>query len=157
VFEEYYLQKFGGRKLTWHSSMETCTLRAQFPSAAKELQVSVHQATVLLLFNTTDSLSFQQIRSVCSLKPPELNRTLQSLAVGKVPFYLRLVFAIPRLFVELPVNCVSRFPFRNVFDRCHCRTARTWAYLCCFMRNGDPVSIQHLQLRVRIRMFIVDL
>jgi hypothetical protein len=30
------------------------------------------------------------------------------------------------------------------------RTAPTWAYLCCCMSNGHPMSIRHLQPRFRI-------
>jgi hypothetical protein len=84
VFSDYYLRKHNGRKLTWHSSMESCTLKAQFESGGKELQVSVHQACVLLLFNSADTLSFSDIHSKTAMPLPDLRRTLQSLALGKV-------------------------------------------------------------------------
>lgn len=42
VFGDYYLQKYNGRKLTWHSSMESCTLKAHFEQGVKDLQVWVH-------------------------------------------------------------------------------------------------------------------
>ena len=48
------------------------------------MQVSVHQACVLLLFNRTDTLSFSDISSRTGMPLPELRRTLQSLALGKV-------------------------------------------------------------------------
>lgn len=41
MFGDYYLQKHNGRKLTWHTSMEPCTLKAQFDPGAKDLQVWV--------------------------------------------------------------------------------------------------------------------
>jgi cullin-4 len=31
VFKEFYLNKYSGRKLVWHSPLGTCVLRAQFP------------------------------------------------------------------------------------------------------------------------------
>eukprot|EP00892_Ulva_mutabilis_P006063 jgi/Ulvmu1/3829/UM018_0041.1 len=84
VFESYYLRHHSGRKLTWHSGMEQCTLKAVFPACGeRELVVSMHQAAVLLLFVRADSLSFDQIVDLTALPVPELKRTLQSLALGK--------------------------------------------------------------------------
>jgi hypothetical protein len=101
VFGVYYLDKHSGRQLTWHSSMESCTLKAQFDSGAKELLVSVHQACVLLLFNSADTLSFSAIHSKTAMPLPDLRRTLQSLALGKVrPPCMRILppphAAVPR-------------------------------------------------------------
>ena len=31
VFKDFYLRKYSGRRLVWHSSLGTCVLRAQFP------------------------------------------------------------------------------------------------------------------------------
>lgn len=84
VFKEFYLNKYSGRKLVWHSPLGTCVLRAQFPKGVKELSVSLFQAVVLMLFNTTDSLSFGDILLQSGIEDKELRRTLQSLACGKV-------------------------------------------------------------------------
>lgn len=85
LFGDYYLKKHNGRKLTWHSTMETCTLKTTFaPGNTKELLVSVHQACVLLLFNKDDCLPFSEIHSRTDMPLPELKRALQSLACGKV-------------------------------------------------------------------------
>ena len=62
VFGDYYLQKHNGRKLTWHSSMESCTLKAHFDQGIKDLQVWGACATISgavcpvlgNLFNTTE-------------------------------------------------------------------------------------------------------
>jgi len=58
-------------------------LRACFPSGNKELQVSLFQALVLLLFNDNDELSFEELKQRTAIEETELNRTLQSLACGK--------------------------------------------------------------------------
>ena len=85
MFESYYLRHHSGRKLTWHSGMEQCTLKAFFPQCGeRELVVSVHQAAVLLLFVKATSLSFNKIFDATALPEAELKRTLQSLALGKV-------------------------------------------------------------------------
>lgn len=64
-FEGFYTSKHSGRKLTWQHSLDTCTLKAVFPKGGKkELNVSLYQAIVLLLFNgSTSRLSFEEIVS----------------------------------------------------------------------------------------------
>jgi len=61
-FTEYYKKKHSGRTLTWDHSLGTATLKARFKSSMKELSVSLHQAVVLLLFNSEDEISFQDIK-----------------------------------------------------------------------------------------------
>jgi cullin-4 len=52
-------------------------LRASFASGKKELQVSVFQSAVLLLFNDHDSLTYKEIETHSGIVPDELKRTLQ--------------------------------------------------------------------------------
>jgi len=49
----------------------------------KELQVSLFQALVLILFNDSDNLSLEDIKTATNIEDGELRRTLQSLACGK--------------------------------------------------------------------------
>mmetsp|Transcript_26924 Transcript_26924/g.58796 ORF Transcript_26924/g.58796 Transcript_26924/m.58796 type:complete len:739 (-) Transcript_26924:3390-5606(-) len=84
VFKNFYLNKYSGRRLVWHASLGTCVLRTNFPKGQKELSVSLFQAVVLMLFNNTDSLSFEDVKSQSGIEDKELRRTLQSLACGKV-------------------------------------------------------------------------
>jgi cullin 4 len=84
AFEEHYLSKTSGRRLVWYSILETCTLKARYSNGDKDLQVSMHQAAVLMLFNERDELTFRDIRDALKLPDDELRRTLQSLALGKV-------------------------------------------------------------------------
>ncbi|XP_015916458.1 cullin-4B [Parasteatoda tepidariorum] len=83
VFKKFYLNKHSGRKLSWQPSLGYCVLRATFPNGNKELQVSLFQALVLLLFNKKDSYSFEEIKQSTAIEDGELKRTLQSLACGK--------------------------------------------------------------------------
>lgn len=94
VFQEFYLSKHTGRKLTWQHCFGHCLLRAQFGGEGnkrdKELQVSFMQALVLMQFNSKNTFSYGEIRN--AILPPklegteenELRRTLQSLACGKI-------------------------------------------------------------------------
>ncbi|KAK2719883.1 cullin-4B-like [Artemia franciscana] len=83
IFSKFYLSKHSGRKLQWQHSLGHCVLKACFPLGMKELQVSLYQALVLILFNTSDELGFAEIKEATNIEDGELRRTLQSLALGK--------------------------------------------------------------------------
>ncbi|KAI1131539.1 ubiquitin ligase subunit CulD [Nemania abortiva] len=84
-FGDYYVKKHTGRRLTWKDSLAHCVVKASFNRGPKELLVSAYQAVVLTLFNYTDDpLSYQQIAEGSGLSGQDLDRTLQSLACGKV-------------------------------------------------------------------------
>ncbi|CAJ2506228.1 Uu.00g003580.m01.CDS01 [Anthostomella pinea] len=88
-FDAYYVNKYTGRRLTWKHSLAHCVVKARFNKAPKELLVSAYQAVVLTLFNQVDDqpdgfLAYQQIAECSGLSGPDLDRTLQSLACGKV-------------------------------------------------------------------------
>ena len=56
AFEAFYAHKFSSnRVLQWQHSLGRCLLRATFPKRRVELEVSVVQAIVLLLFNAPDA------------------------------------------------------------------------------------------------------
>ncbi|VDN05738.1 unnamed protein product [Thelazia callipaeda] len=81
-FQKFYFSKHSGRKLQWQHSLGQLILRAQF-SVVKELQVTMFQALVLLLFNEKVEWSYEEILSTTKIEKNELNRTMQSLACGK--------------------------------------------------------------------------
>ncbi|KYK61411.1 ubiquitin ligase subunit CulD [Drechmeria coniospora] len=86
-FDRHYRTKHTGRILTWKHSLAHCSLVATFPKGSKELLVSAFQAVVLVLFNAVPDggfLSYAQIATATGLNGSELDRTLQSLACGKV-------------------------------------------------------------------------
>ncbi|OAD56053.1 Cullin-4B [Eufriesea mexicana] len=83
VFNKFYLGKHSGRKLQWQPTLGHCVLKAWFNQGNKELQVSLFQALVLILFNDADNLSLEDIKTATNIEDGELRRTLQSLACGK--------------------------------------------------------------------------
>jgi len=87
AFEKFYLSKHQGRRLTWQNSNGNVTMKATFrpndPTARKELQVSLFQAAVLLLFNTEDEIRYSEVVKAVDMEDKELRRTLQSLACAK--------------------------------------------------------------------------
>eukprot|EP00250_Pteridium_aquilinum_P020546 c24859_g10_i1 orf=422-2893(-) len=84
IFKDFYLSKHSGRRLMWQNSLGHCVLKADYPKGRKELSVSLFQTVVLMLFNSSDTLTFQEIRDITAIEDKELRRTLQSLACGKV-------------------------------------------------------------------------
>ena len=111
AFADHYLQKHRGRRLTWMHELSTAVLRARFdgsgsgggssaapkPAQSKELIVSLHQASVLLLFNDVEApsggggggggagaLSLAQVAERTGLPAREARLVLASLALARV-------------------------------------------------------------------------
>eukprot|EP00005_Dracoamoeba_jomungandri_P002557 CAMPEP_0174254846 /NCGR_PEP_ID=MMETSP0439-20130205/4193_1 /TAXON_ID=0 /ORGANISM="Stereomyxa ramosa, Strain Chinc5" /LENGTH=744 /DNA_ID=CAMNT_0015336711 /DNA_START=181 /DNA_END=2415 /DNA_ORIENTATION=- len=84
VFREFYVSKYSGKRLFWQNTLGHCVLKATFAQGKKELFVSLFQTVVLMLFNETNSLSYEDISDATGIEPKELKRTLLSLACGRV-------------------------------------------------------------------------
>lgn len=89
-FEQFYLSKHNGRKLSWQPSMGTADIRATFQRpngkvARHELNVSTYAMIILILFNDVpvgESLTFEEIQARTRIPDHDLIRNLQSLAVA---------------------------------------------------------------------------
>lgn len=92
VFKTFYLGKHSGRKLQWQSTLGHCVLKAELKEGKKELQVSLFQTLVLLMFNEGEEFSLEDIKLATGIEDGELRRTLQSLACGKA----RVLTKIPK-------------------------------------------------------------
>ncbi|XP_017785971.1 PREDICTED: cullin-4A isoform X2 [Nicrophorus vespilloides] len=108
VFNKFYLSKHSGRKLQWQPTLGYCVLKARFKSGRKELVVSLFQSLVLLLFNLSDELTFDDIKTATNIEDGELKRTLQSLACGKA----RVLNKTPR---GRDIEILDKFNFNNEF------------------------------------------
>ena len=67
AFKLFYLNKHSGRKLQWQLSLGHCVLKACFSHGDKELQVSLFQALVLLLFNRGDKQVYTDIKTATGI------------------------------------------------------------------------------------------
>ena len=86
VFDKYYHGKFEGRKMAWVTHHGSAELRANFPTASKHFTVTTYQMTILMLFNTTNKLSLEDIRRLTDIRDEvELKRHLLSLCTKKAP------------------------------------------------------------------------
>ncbi|KAK2904348.1 hypothetical protein Q8A73_011005 [Channa argus] len=92
IFKTFYLGKHSGRKLQWQSTLGHCLLKAEFKEGKKELQVSLFQTLVLLMFNEGEEFTLEEIKLATGIEDGELRRTLQSLACGKA----RVLTKIPK-------------------------------------------------------------
>uniref|UniRef100_A0A3Q0SWJ6 Cullin-4A n=1 Tax=Amphilophus citrinellus TaxID=61819 RepID=A0A3Q0SWJ6_AMPCI len=108
VFKLFYLGKHSGRKLQWQPTLGHAVLKAEFKEGKKELQVSLFQTLVLLMFNEGEEFSMEEIRAATGIEEGELRRTLQSLACGKA----RVLNKNPR---GKDVEDGDRFNFNNDF------------------------------------------
>ncbi|KAM9861186.1 cullin-4A isoform 2-T2 [Aulostomus maculatus] len=108
VFKVFYLGKHSGRKLQCQPTLGHAVLKAEFKEGKKELQVSLFQTLVLLMFNEGEEFSMEEIRTATGIEEGELRRTLQSLACGKA----RVLNKNPR---GKDVEDGDRFNFNNDF------------------------------------------
>jgi len=88
TFASFYLQQHRGRSLRWCPAWGQCLLRANYCGGRKELVVSHFQALVLLCFNTSDHLSYDQLQERTQIPSAELQLTLQSLSLHKTVKFL---------------------------------------------------------------------
>ena len=109
LFKKFYLAKHSGRNLQWQPNLSLILLKSQFPSAQKEISVSLFQALVLLLFNEHDERDLEFIRNATNIEDIEVRRTLQSLACGKV----RVLNKVPK---GKEVNDGDKFVYNNEFS-----------------------------------------
>ncbi|KAJ8979061.1 hypothetical protein NQ317_005742 [Molorchus minor] len=75
--------------VNYQPNLGHCIVKALFEKGNKELQVSLFQTIVLLLFNNANQLSFNEIQELTNLECEELKRTLISLACGKSKVLIR--------------------------------------------------------------------
>jgi cullin-4 len=61
-FQTFYRVKHKGRTLNFDHSLGNAQLHARFNAGQKELQVSLYQAIILLLFNERAEISFLDIK-----------------------------------------------------------------------------------------------
>lgn len=108
IFNKFYLAKHSGRKLQWQPTLGHCVLKARFDQGLKDLQVSLFQSLVLLLFNENDTLGFDEIKQASNIEIGELKRTLQSLACGRA----RVISKMPR---GREIDDGDKFQFNNEF------------------------------------------
>eukprot|EP00929_Paragymnodinium_shiwhaense_P119379 TRINITY_DN91272_c0_g1_i1.p1 TRINITY_DN91272_c0_g1~~TRINITY_DN91272_c0_g1_i1.p1 ORF type:complete len:769 (+),score=209.87 TRINITY_DN91272_c0_g1_i1:168-2474(+) len=81
-FEIFYLAKHTGRRLSWQPNLGFADLKARMPKSRHELNVTTYQMCILMLFNTHQVLSYQELQHQSNIPQEELKRHLMSLYVS---------------------------------------------------------------------------
>ncbi|KAK3248376.1 Cullin-1 [Cymbomonas tetramitiformis] len=89
VFKEFYEFITKHRKLTWIYPLGMCHVQGHFPSKPIELILSTFQAATLLLFNTDEKLSYEEIKERLNLPEEDVSRLLHSLSCAKYKILLK--------------------------------------------------------------------
>uniref|UniRef100_A0A2N9HEX2 Cullin family profile domain-containing protein n=1 Tax=Fagus sylvatica TaxID=28930 RepID=A0A2N9HEX2_FAGSY len=89
VFKEFYDSETKHRRLTWIYSLGTCSINGKFETKTIELIVSTYQAAALLLFNSSDRLSYSEIETHLNLTDDDLVRLLHSLSCAKYKILIK--------------------------------------------------------------------
>lgn len=90
LFEDFYVNKFNGRKLVWQNRLSSCSIIANFPKGRKEVIASLAQAVILFMFNDASkkSLTFTKIQLLTGLTKNDLIGLLASLSTGSYKIIL---------------------------------------------------------------------
>lgn len=71
-------------KLSWAYQHGSCTVGVRFSEKRKyDLNLTTLQTSVLMMFNTTDELNYQQILEEMDIEPEELRKILYSLSCNR--------------------------------------------------------------------------
>lgn len=81
-FETFYLAKHTGRRLTWQPNYGSADIKASIGKSKHELSVSTYQMCILMLFNSHQTLTWQDIMNQTQIPVDELKRHLMSLYVN---------------------------------------------------------------------------
>ncbi|KAJ7475820.1 Cullin-domain-containing protein [Mycena latifolia] len=85
-FEQFYLSRHSGRRLTWQPSLGNADVRVTFKTKKHDLNVATFALVILLLFEdlgTDEFMTYDEIKQATSIADNELQRHLQSLACAK--------------------------------------------------------------------------
>lgn len=86
-FQSFYFDKHNGRKLTWLWNLCKGEVRANYIKNAKipyTFMVSTYQMAILLLFNDTDVVSYEDAEKATALSPEWLDPSLNVFVKAKV-------------------------------------------------------------------------
>ncbi|PIK46535.1 putative cullin-3-B [Apostichopus japonicus] len=93
AYKRFYLSKHTGRQVSLQPQLGSADLNAVFFGAKKEsgktderrhiIQVSTYQMCILMLFNTREQWTYEEISQETDIPNKDLIRALQSLALGK--------------------------------------------------------------------------
>jgi cullin 1 len=132
-FQNFYNNKHGGRKLTWLWHLCKGEIRANYIKMGKvpyTFQVSTHQMAILLMFNDSDTVAYDDIAATTTLQKetldPSIGIMLKAKVLNSVPegapiqsgtsFSLNHGFKSKKVKVNLNV-CTTLVKIRRIVER----------------------------------------
>ncbi|KAG2185928.1 hypothetical protein INT43_002366 [Umbelopsis isabellina] len=79
MFEDFYKDKYSGRRLTWLWHLSRGDVKLTYLDKPYELAVSLHQMALVLLFNDVQSLSAKEIAAQTGLSISDVQRSVKAL------------------------------------------------------------------------------
>jgi hypothetical protein len=83
LIQEYYSSKFNGRKLTFLAHFGNAEMKVYLNSKQYWIQCSTHIMCILMLYNNTDQLTFDDIMAITNIHKRHLMAALHSLTENK--------------------------------------------------------------------------
>ena len=85
TFTEFYTGNYVGRKLSFLHQLSKTSLKTNFLEKSYEITMPDYHASILILFNDKDSITYSEMASATSLKEGDLEKTLT--VKKKIIFY----------------------------------------------------------------------
>lgn len=83
-FEKFYNKKYNGRRLTWMHALCTAELKLNYLKKSYIVTMGSFQMALMLLFNTSDKVTFKEAMQHTRLADKELQKQAQSLVDAKL-------------------------------------------------------------------------
>jgi len=76
-YEKFYFSKFQGRKLTWVHHMSTVDIQFSYLPKVYFVTMNVHQMVILMLFQQSNALDYQELVNDSKLSEEQLKKYIQ--------------------------------------------------------------------------------
>merc|ERR1712029_383774 len=83
-YEEFYGKQFNGRKLTWLHHLSNGDIKLGYLSKTYIINMTTFQMSILLLFEKSDSLSYNELKNATKISDDQFPRHVQSLLEAKL-------------------------------------------------------------------------
>lgn len=84
MFETFYNQKFNGRRITWMHHLCTAEIKLSYLKKTYIVTMGTFQMAILLLFEKSDSLTYQEVQESTQLNCEQLQKHVQGLLEAKL-------------------------------------------------------------------------
>ena len=146
-FEKFYGTKFNGRKLTWLHHFSTAEVKMIHTKRSLQVSMGLYHLAILLLFESSNSLSYKEVQENTKLSDEQLTRHLQSLVDAKI------LLIDPKAYVSGPESppspqspSSSQQSLQSVKEERSSSLSSADAATLALLNSASPDTILHLNL-----------